>query len=149
MGCVICENPGGRPGDVLLELPTSWVTAGRAACLPGYVCVVSKRHVREPFELADGGAWWADCMLVAAALAGELQPLKMNYEIHGNTVPHLHLHLYPRFAGDPFAGRPIDGAAALFQRSRQDLLRLRRAILSGLDAAQPERSPRARPAPSS
>ncbi|MGB6535125.1 MAG: hypothetical protein WBF58_04100 [Xanthobacteraceae bacterium] len=32
----------------------------------------------------------------------------MNYEIHGNTIPHLHLHIFPRYRGDPFEGRPID-----------------------------------------
>ena len=130
VGCVICDAPGGRPRDTIVELPSSWVTAGRLACLPGYVCVVSRRHVVEPFELDDGGAWWAQCMLVARALNTELSPVKMNYEIHGNTVPHLHLHLYPRLAGDPFGGRPIDGAASLFERSPRDLERLRRAIVA-------------------
>ena len=33
-----------------------------------------------------------------------------NYEIHGNTVPHLHIHLYPRTIGDPFPGQAIDYA---------------------------------------
>ena len=126
--CVICGNGDGRPGDVLVELASSWVTAAREACLPGYVCVVSRRHVVEPFELDDGGAWWAECMRVARALAAELRPAKMNYEIHGNTVPHLHLHIYPRFAGDPFTGRPIDGTARLVERSTEDLERLGRAI---------------------
>ena len=130
MDCVICENPSGRPQDVLVELSSSWVTAGRHACLPGYVCVVSRRHVVEPFELDDEGAWWADCMLVARALNEELRPVKMNYEIHGNTIPHLHLHLYPRTAEDPFVGQPIDGAARLFVRSPEDLERLHRVILT-------------------
>jgi len=35
-------------------------------------------------------------------------PRKLNYEIHGNTIEHLHLHVFPRFEGDAFAGRPID-----------------------------------------
>jgi diadenosine tetraphosphate (Ap4A) HIT family hydrolase len=67
-------------------------------------------------------------MLVARALNDELRPKKMNYEIHGNTVPHLHLHLYPRTPEDPFVGRPIDAGANLFNRSPEDLERLRRAI---------------------
>ena len=57
-----------------------------------------------------------------------LRSPKINYEIHGNTVPHLHLHLYPRFDGDPFAGRPIDGADLRFERSADDLERLRTGI---------------------
>ena len=42
----------------------------------------------------------------------------MNYEIHGNSIPHLHLHLYPRFPGDPFEGRPIAMDAPAFTRTR-------------------------------
>jgi diadenosine tetraphosphate (Ap4A) HIT family hydrolase len=52
----------------------------------------------------------------------------MNYEIHGNTIPHLHLHLFPRFAGDPFQGRPIDGRSTAVVRSPADIARLRAAI---------------------
>lgn len=37
-----------------------------------------------------------------------MRPIKINYEIHGNTLPHLHVHVFPRYAGDPFEGRPID-----------------------------------------
>jgi diadenosine tetraphosphate (Ap4A) HIT family hydrolase len=70
-------------------------------------------------------------MLVGRALNDELRPAKMNYEIHGNTIPHLHLHLYPRTAEDPFVGRPIDGAARLFERSSEYLERLRQAIGAG------------------
>jgi diadenosine tetraphosphate (Ap4A) HIT family hydrolase/predicted enzyme related to lactoylglutathione lyase len=126
--CVICDSPGGKPRDVLVELDSSWVTAGRMACLSGYVCVVSRKHVVEPFELDDNGGWWRDCMLVARALNDELRPIKVNYEIHGNTIAHLHLHIYPRTANDPFTGRTIDGTALLFERSPQDLDRMRRAI---------------------
>jgi len=32
----------------------------------------------------------------------------MIYEIHGDAIPHLHVHLYPRQVGDPFEGGPID-----------------------------------------
>ena len=34
--------------------------------------------------------------------------VKMNYEIHGNTIPHLHLHLFPRYVGDPFKNQLIN-----------------------------------------
>ena len=40
--------------------------------------------------------------MAAEAIARQLRPAKMNYEIHGNTIPHLHVHLLPRGPGDGF-----------------------------------------------
>jgi diadenosine tetraphosphate (Ap4A) HIT family hydrolase len=126
--CAICQTGG--PLDVIADLPTTWVTAAPSAPLPGYVCVVAKRHVTEPFQLDEPEltAFWKESMSVAAALDELLRPSKMNYEIHGNTIPHLHLHLFPRFAGDPFEGRPIDGRVKAFDRSPQDIARLKAAM---------------------
>ena len=94
------------------------------------MAVVAKRHVVEPFELpaSSGFAFWRDVLLVAKALADLFSPVKMNYEIHGNTIPHLHVHLYPRFHADPFVGRPIDPREASFVRSKADRTRIGRVI---------------------
>lgn len=106
-----------------------WVTIPSSTPLPGYVCLVSKQHVREPFELSedDRRTWWDTVDRVADALNSTLRPHKLNYEIHGNTIPHLHLHLFPRWRGDRFAGRPIDWRDKA-ARSEDD----RRAIVEGL-----------------
>jgi diadenosine tetraphosphate (Ap4A) HIT family hydrolase len=87
-GCVICTS--GQPLDIIAELPSTWATAQRVAPLPGYVCVVAKQHVVEPFEMTadDQCRFWRDVMLVARAVAEVAHPIKMNYEIHGNTLPH-------------------------------------------------------------
>ena len=116
--------------DVIAELDATWVTAGEEAPLPGYAAVVSKLHVVEPFELPPAlcVAFWQEAMSVARALSELFRPTKLNYEIHGNTIPHLHLHLYPRFPGDPFVGSPIDARAASFVRAPRDLERMAEAI---------------------
>jgi diadenosine tetraphosphate (Ap4A) HIT family hydrolase len=127
--CLICQR--GEPLDILVESEQTWVTGGTKAPLPGYACVVSKHHVVEPFHLgvSDAAAFWRDAMLAADALDRLLAPVKINYEIHGNTIPHLHLHLFPRFADDPFVGAPIDPRRASFERSADDLRRIREALL--------------------
>jgi diadenosine tetraphosphate (Ap4A) HIT family hydrolase len=136
--CPICRR--GEPLDVLVGLPSSWVTAAPDAALPGYVCVVSKTHVEEPFEL-DGearAAWWDDVSTVASAVGRATGAMKLNYEIHGNTIPHLHLHLYPRYRGDPFEGAPIDPRRRpAFRRSSGQLARLRVAILASAESDRP------------
>ena len=62
--CPICTR--GEPLDIVADLGVAWVTAPPAAALPGYACVVAKRHVVEPFELAetaysDGIKGWTGC----------------------------------------------------------------------------------------
>ncbi len=127
--CPICLRPGGRPADVVAELRATWVTAPIDAPLPGYACVVSKHHVVEPYELTEtqGVAFWEDCMEAAQALNALFHPAKMNYEIHGNTIAHLHMHIYPRYPGDPHEGRPIDHQSA-FRRTLSELDQMRQAL---------------------
>jgi diadenosine tetraphosphate (Ap4A) HIT family hydrolase len=129
-GCPICRR--GEPLDVLVDIGLVWVTAPADAPLPGYVAVVAKRHVTEPYDLDDdeGHAFWDAVMKVAERLRAATGARKMNYEIHGNTIPHLHLHLYPRFSDDPFQGRPIDGGSRSFHRTDAELDRLRGALAS-------------------
>ena len=128
--CPICSR--GQPLDVLAEFAHTWVTGGIEAPLPGYACVVAKRHVTEPFELGEAEriAFWEESMRTARVLARLFNPRKMNYQIHGNTIPHLHMHLYPRYAGDPYEGRPISNDTH-FQRTPQDLARIGASLREG------------------
>jgi diadenosine tetraphosphate (Ap4A) HIT family hydrolase len=131
--CPICKR--GRPRDALVELPTTWVGAGPEAPLPGYACVVSKRHVVEPFELPpdERAAFWEETLEVAKVLAGLFEPVKLNYEIHGNTIPHLHVHLYPRFAGDPYDTGALVPREASFVRTEEELAALANALQATAD----------------
>ena len=82
----------------------------RASIQRGYTLVIWRgRHVVEPFELTntEAAAYWQDVLTVARVLSTFYRPLKMNYETLGNTVPHLHTHLLPRFTDDPAPGRPF------------------------------------------
>lgn len=126
--CPICAN--GEPLDVVAELATTWITAPTVAPLPGYVCVVCKRHVVEPFELPESEliAFWQEAMLAARTVNELYRPVKMNYEIHGNTIAHLHLHLYPRLVDDPYVGGPIETRVTSFSRSPGQVTAIRRAF---------------------
>lgn len=76
----------------------------------GYCCLVLKRHAVELYDLStdEGAALMEDLQRVAEALQTITGAVKLNFEIHGNTIPHLHVHLLPRYKGDPFENRPID-----------------------------------------
>jgi len=135
------------PLDVLVDLPSTWVTAAQLAPLPDYVCVVSKVHVDEPFELRGEArrAFWDDVSTVAEAVQRATESPKINYEIHGNTIRHLHLHLFPRFVGDPYESGPIDTRGGhVFRRSDEDLARLRSAIIAGFRDGSTQIGPQGR-----
>lgn len=82
----------------------------RAGVQRGYTVVVwHGRHVAEPTELAadEAAAYWLEVLRVGGALERHLGPVKLNYEVLGNSLPHLHTHVLPRFADDPRPGWPF------------------------------------------
>ncbi len=76
----------------------------------GYVCLVSRTHAVELHDLsaAQAESFMRDAHRVSSALSVATGAVKLNYEIHGNTLPHLHMHFFPRYAGDPFEDRAIE-----------------------------------------
>jgi len=49
----------------------------------------------------------ADLRRASKALRATLNPDHMNYELLGNSNPHLHWHIVPRYQTDPRWGQPI------------------------------------------
>jgi diadenosine tetraphosphate (Ap4A) HIT family hydrolase len=106
--CPICQD--GRPLGVVAELNVTYLTSSPKSPMRGYCCLVLKRHAVELDDLSEdeGAALMKDMQQVAEALRAITGAVKLNYEIHGNTIPHLHVHLLPRYRGDPFEEGPID-----------------------------------------
>lgn len=74
---------------------------------PGHTLVIPKRHVRSYFDLSDAEADAMRSLLLAAktALDEAFNPDNYNIGINdgaqaGQTVPHVHMHLIPRYQGD-------------------------------------------------
>lgn len=137
-GCIVCRDdllPSGM--HVLAETPMVEAMSMERVPIPGYVYVTSKKHAVEPFDLSieDQRWFWTDAMLVAQGVADVRRPAKMNYEIHGNTIPHLHMHLFPRTAGDVYVGYVIHHRVE-FEHSAEDLEDLRTGIVARLRGAE-------------
>jgi len=94
---------------IFYESPTSVAKLNPDQFFKGYSFVTLKWHAEELYELTDANRkkFLEDMSRVARALSGVLKPDKMNYELLGNGMPHLHWHLVPRYLNDPFWGRPI------------------------------------------
>ena len=52
-----------------------------------------------------------DIRRLSAAVQEITGAVKLNYEVHGNSIPHLHMHFFPRYPGDRFEGGPINPKA--------------------------------------
>ncbi len=68
-----------------------------------------KVHHTELFQLPGTlrEAFCHDAALLGKAMWNVFEPRKLNWEILGNTVPHLHCHIIPRYTWDPLPKRPI------------------------------------------
>ena len=133
--CPICRDDG--PHDVIAELESSWVTMGERSPMRGYACLVFRRHAIELHDLSDaeGAAFMRDARRLSRAVSTATDAVKLNYEIHGNTIPHLHLHVFPRYVGDPFEGKPIDPRSVTTPvYAPGEFERVRSLVVAGLEA---------------
>lgn len=112
-GCPMCaEGPGEVNGLGDLRIFASAVCEAylrRTEIVPGYVVAVWRgRHVAELTELTDMEAAEFDRSVRAAARALErhYRPARLNFLTLGNAVPHLHVHIVPRYLTDPDPGKP-------------------------------------------
>ena len=66
-------------------------------------------HVTRPSELSSEQwqHYCRDLWVAESAVSRSLQPDHVNLECLGNTVPHLHVGIIPRYRTDPRWGRPI------------------------------------------
>lgn len=88
--------------DVVWRFPHSVALLGMWQFYQGYCLLVSRRHATELNDLpADiRRAYLEEMCLLAQAIQSCCRPLKLNYELLGNQVPHLHWHLFPRYSDD-------------------------------------------------
>ncbi len=91
----------------------------RAAIQRGYSIVIWRgRHVAEPTELTgeEASQYWLEVLEAGRRIERVLEPVKLNYDVLGNSLPHLHTHVVPPYADDPRPGWPFpfpDGEPAI------------------------------------
>ena len=93
----------------IAELEHSYVTLNRDQFFPGYTLLFTKNHVTELFHLERDAriGLMEEVSRVAKVIYEVFSPAKINYELLGNMVPHIHWHIVPRFASEPLWPRPI------------------------------------------
>lgn len=121
MDCGICQriahikhktNP-----HFVAELQTGYVVMGDHQLFRGYALLLCKEHKAELHELDHTVRmkFLEEMSALAEAVFSCFQPVKLNYELLGNSMPHMHWHIFPRHADDP---RPIGPVWVLDKRIR-------------------------------
>lgn len=107
--CPMCRRWNDDSDLRIVELEHSYVMLNRDQYFPGYTLLFTRQHVTELFHLdrAVRSGLMEEVSRVAEALFTLFRPDKINYELLGNMVPHIHWHLVPRHATEPLWPRPI------------------------------------------
>jgi diadenosine tetraphosphate (Ap4A) HIT family hydrolase len=97
-------------GYVVADLEISRLRLSMNQFVVGYCVLICKKHIQEPHHLSreEQILFFQDLMRASQAIEQVFNPIKMNFQILGNLVPHLHVHITPRYYGDTSPGRPID-----------------------------------------
>ena len=102
--CPFCTLP---PDRLLATRATAIAIRDAFPVSPGHTLIIPRRHVASFFDITD--AERADLLALLSSarhdLDREFHPAGYNIGINdgaaaGQTVPHLHIHLIPRYAGD-------------------------------------------------
>ena len=112
LGCPLCA-PRPRINEFsyyVCTLTVSSLYIARDQTYRGTCAVVyDPAHVSRPSEL-DERSWRqfsADVWRAESAVSRSFRPDHVNVACLGNTVPHLHAGIIPRYRSDPHWGRPI------------------------------------------
>jgi diadenosine tetraphosphate (Ap4A) HIT family hydrolase len=72
--------------------------------IPGYIRIIIQKHIKEFSELSDKEAKKLALIIknLEKGILKALKPDKINIASLGNMVPHLHIHMIPRYIDDPW-----------------------------------------------
>jgi diadenosine tetraphosphate (Ap4A) HIT family hydrolase len=121
--CPLCAEvtstqPFNEHGYFITDLSYSRLRLCTNQYVKGYCVLICRKHVREPYELSrdERERFFDDMMRAGLVLENVFKSIKMNFQILGNAVPHLHCHIEPRYFDDGAPNRPIrsgDGTVLL------------------------------------
>jgi len=103
--CPFCNLPTNR--ELILESATAFAMFDKFPVNNGHALIIPKRHCANYFDLTfkEQSALWFMLNRVKAIVQKQVNPQGFNVGINinetaGQTVPHVHIHLIPRFEGD-------------------------------------------------
>jgi ATP adenylyltransferase len=119
----------------IAELRMSSVYLLKNQSFKGRCVIALNDHKQELFELSDQQRvrFFEEVASVAKAVAKLFHPDKLNYAVFGDTVPHFHIHLVPKYKAGPLWGKafceePVDPVFLPEQELAGQIKSIREAI---------------------
>lgn len=106
--CLYCRKDQ-RLTDLMIEvapLKVSTLYLFKEQTYRGRCVVAYRGHVNELFELSDAevALFSQDVAHAAKAMKTAFNPAKINYGAYSDKLPHLHMHLVPKYTDGPSWG---------------------------------------------
>lgn len=110
--CFYCEQ-GEKLRSLMIEVastPAATIYLNRDQKHPGRCIVALNSHKTEYFQMSDSerNAFFEAVARTAEAIDKVFHPNKINYATFGDLVPHVHVHLVPKYEGGLQWGSPFD-----------------------------------------
>jgi diadenosine tetraphosphate (Ap4A) HIT family hydrolase len=107
--CAACSGQWPRVDHRIADFGTSIAYLFEDQFFPGWTVLVLKRHATELFRLSadERSRLIEEVSKIAEALMEAFHPVKINYELLGNQLSHIHWHLIPRLIDDPSPRDPV------------------------------------------
>ncbi|MDT7043574.1 HIT family protein [Candidatus Nitronereus thalassa] len=107
--CKICEKAWPLANHFIGALGLTDAYLFEDQFFPGWTVLVLKEHQTELFQLTQGerGQLMEEVSLVGENLTQVYSVRKINSELLGNQVPHIHWHVVPRLIADPAPLKPV------------------------------------------
>lgn len=107
--CKACAGTWPRQDHFIADLRSGKAYLHDDQFFPGWTVLVLRRHATELFQLTppERTQLIEDVNRMAMILSEVYQAKKINYELLGNQLPHIHWHIIPRLANDPAPLEPV------------------------------------------
>jgi diadenosine tetraphosphate (Ap4A) HIT family hydrolase len=94
-------------GEIIQENDLAYTRYDKFPVSPGHLLIIPRRHIASVFDASPDelAALWALLSAAKSSLDIRFRPDGYNIGINdgapaGQTIPHLHIHLIPRYSGD-------------------------------------------------
>lgn len=107
--CLACLGAWPVPHLLIVDCGMTVAYLHEDQFFEGWTVLVLKRHATELFQLTEEERrrLIEEVSAVSQVLSKRYQANKINYELLGNQLPHIHWHLIPRRPNDPAPLEPV------------------------------------------